>query len=488
MKKIILQENIWLKVLILVVLSVGIVSFGQTTYADSSCAGSTMTASEADSFLASGVISADVNISGSQASAEFVNNSNCSMPVSLKAYKMYDQNVYHQKLFSTNSGQVQAHSSLTLSLSIPSCMAQVDAYYGTVTGDPTEWAPNARLLAYDFSQNSGHGYADAAGNFCVDTTPLQISCSANPNNVSVNGTVTWNATVISGGNGNFTYAWSGDDGLSGYSQSLNKLYSSVGTKHATVTVSSNGSNATASCSANVSNTNSGLSVACEVDDSSVDVDEDVRYTANVTGGSGTYVYNWSGSDGLFSTSRSFNWSYDDNGTKHATITVFSGGESASDECSVKVKDNNNDDLSVYCYASDDNISVGNQVRWYAEVDGDDGDIDYDWSGDDGLNSSNRSPSMYYNTPGTKDATVRVRSNGQSDTAHCSINVTQNSVLAFSQSNPNNLVLDSVYLNEVPYTGLADNLNLIWFILGLALFSAYVAYVVIAYKKQHGTHK
>jgi hypothetical protein len=52
----------------------------------------------------------------------------------------------------------------------------------------------------------------------------------------------------------------------------------------------------------------------------------------------------------------------------------------------------------------------------ADVRGGDGDYDYDWDGDDGLNSSNYSPSMTYNTGGRKDATVRVRSDGQTETA------------------------------------------------------------------------
>ncbi len=232
-----------------------------------------------------------------------------------------------------------------------------------------------------------------------------------------------------------------------------------------------------------------LSVSCSVDDSSVDVDEDVRYTANVSGGNGNYVYNWSGTDGVFNTNRSFNWSYDDTGTKRTTVTVFSGSESVSDTCSVKVSDNsNNDNLSVSCYADDSSVMVGDRVRWIAEVDGDDGDIDYDWSGDDGLDSSSKSPSMYYNTPGTKEAEVRVRSNGDSDTARCTVRVSGNTVLSYSQYNPNNQVLDAVYLNEVPYTGLADNKGLIWFIVGLLLVSAYLAYIFIAYKKNFGPNR
>lgn len=67
--------------------------------------------------------------------------------------------------------------------------------------------------------------------------PLSTSCSASPASVYTGETVTWSSST-SGGNGSYTYSWSGTDGLSGVAASIAKIYSTVGTKTASVTVTS----------------------------------------------------------------------------------------------------------------------------------------------------------------------------------------------------------------------------------------------------------
>ena len=234
--------------------------------------------------------------------------------------------------------------------------------------------------------------------------------------------------------------------------------------------------------------NDDLNVSCEADDSNVDVDEDVYWSATVSGGNGNYSYDWDGTDGLNSSRQNVTWSYDDDGTKTATVTVTSGGKTASDSCTVRVEedeDDNDDDLEVSCYANPSDPDVGEQMNWYVRVSGGDGDYDYDWTGTNGLNSSSRSPSKTYTTTGRKTATVTVEDgdgNEESDT--CSVTVNQNSVLAFSEYNQTPYQ-EAIYLSQVPYTGAAEDWSFALFLAGLSLFSAYVAYVVIAYKKNNG---
>jgi len=90
----------------------------------------------------------------------------------------------------------------------------------------------------------------------TNTSSLNASCNANPNSVYTGSAVSWSANAY-GGNGSYSYSWSGTDSLSGSGQNVSKTYSSVGTKSATVTISSGGSTATASCNAvvNTSATN-----------------------------------------------------------------------------------------------------------------------------------------------------------------------------------------------------------------------------------------
>jgi hypothetical protein len=86
-------------------------------------------------------------------------------------------------------------------------------------------------------------------------------------------------------------------------------------------------------------------------------------------------------------------------------------------------DNNDDDLDVTCYGEPDDPSTGDRVRWYADVDGGNGDYDYEWTGTNGLDSSSENPSKTYSSRGDKRATVTVEDedgNRASDT--CSVYV------------------------------------------------------------------
>lgn len=81
---------------------------------------------------------------------------------------------------------------------------------------------------------------------------LSAVCYANPTNALVNQTITW-SVVPNGGNGSYSYNWSGTDGLSGNSQYISRQYGYTGNKSAFVTVYSNGLSVTANCSTNINN-------------------------------------------------------------------------------------------------------------------------------------------------------------------------------------------------------------------------------------------
>lgn len=84
---------------------------------------------------------------------------------------------------------------------------------------------------------------------------------------------------------------------------------------------------------------------------------------------------------------------------------------------------NNNDLSVSCYADPRDPNTGDRVRWYADVEGGDGDYTYDWTGTNNLNSSAENPSKTYTTRGTKKATVTVTDGDDNEvTDTCSVYV------------------------------------------------------------------
>lgn len=143
-------------------------------------------------------------------------------------------------------------------------------------------------------------------------------------------------------------------------------------------------------------------------------------------------------------------------------------------------------LFVSCYASPSNPQVGDRVNWSVNATGGDGNYNYSWTGTDNFDSSSRSPSITYRIPGSKSATVTVSTgDGQNVSATCFANVYQNQnqnvVLAYSQSYQPPMA-SAVYLSQIPYTGFEN--NLVWFILFLSIFSAWLAYVIISYQKNN----
>ncbi len=96
---------------------------------------------------------------------------------------------------------------------------------------------------YNYNQNYVYSPATAGG--------LQIACFPDKVSAKVGASVTWAIEAI-GGNGNFTYAWTGSEGLSSNQSSVITTYGTTGQKSATVTVtSSNGQTITQACGSKV---------------------------------------------------------------------------------------------------------------------------------------------------------------------------------------------------------------------------------------------
>ena len=103
---------------------------------------------------------------------------------------------------------------------------------------------------YTYNQNYVYSPVTAGG--------LQIACFPDKVSARVGASVTWAIEAI-GGNGNFTYAWTGSEGLSSNQASVITTYGTPGQKSATVTVtSSNGQTITQACGSKVNITSAYL--------------------------------------------------------------------------------------------------------------------------------------------------------------------------------------------------------------------------------------
>ena len=78
-------------------------------------------------------------------------------------------------------------------------------------------------------------------------------CVANPSNAGINQNVTWTAYVnnVNGNFNNYSYSWSGTDGLFGNGQSISRSYNIPGFKTASVTITGNGQTITTTCNTNI---------------------------------------------------------------------------------------------------------------------------------------------------------------------------------------------------------------------------------------------
>lgn len=257
-----------------------------------------------------------------------------------------------------------------------------------------------------------------ATNDCV-YPPLTGSCTTDIKRGVEGDVVTWTSQGV-GGNGYYSFKWTGTDGLTSNYPTIGKRYTTAGTKTGTVEITSNYQTITRTCTVVIEKkeVEQNLSVACVANPSNVNVGQTVQYSANVSGGNGSYQYSWTGTEGLSSSSRTASKAYNTSGSKSATVTVQSGNQSRSATCSSNVNEDQQDNLQVSCVASPSNVMIGNSVRYTANVSGGNGAYSYSWSGTNGLTSSSRTATKTYSSTGSKSATVIVDSGNQTRSATC----------------------------------------------------------------------
>ena len=286
---------------------------------------------------------------------------------------------------------------------------------------------------------------------CTYTASLSVVCSPFPTSINTGGSATWTAAPT-GGIGAYSYTWSGTDSLTGSSQSVSKTYSIAGTKTGSVTVTSGAQSITQACSNSVTVTASipPLSASCSASPTSITAGQSSVWTAVPTGGTGSYSYNWSGTDsltGLTPLSQSVSKTYSIAGTKTGNVTIISGTQSITQACSNSVTVTASiPPLSASCSASPTSITTGQISVWEAKPTGGTGSYSYNWSGTDSLTGSRQSVSKTYSIAGTKIGSVTIISDTQSITQACGSGVT---VAAIIPTPPQNLRVTSVspsYIN------------------------------------------
>lgn len=106
--------------------------------------------------------------------------------------------------------------------------------------------------SYSYNNNYNYGSYTAGPSLPYGTlftwTSMTANCYANPQTTYPGNAITWYATV-SGGNGYYSYNWTGTDNLNANQSSVSKTYTASGVKTATVTITSGGQSITKTCNA-----------------------------------------------------------------------------------------------------------------------------------------------------------------------------------------------------------------------------------------------
>ncbi len=272
-----------------------------------------------------------------------------------------------------------------------------------------------------------------------DDEDLRVSCYPSDTTIDEGDSVTWRSRVTGGG-GDYSYDWEGDEDLSGSNSSVTKRYNDTGTMQASLTVESDdGDEETVDCDDDVrvrndndnddddNDNDDDIGGTCYATPGYADVNESVIWRVSAWGGDGDYDYDWSGSEGLDGSGSSVSKRYYSTGMKNASVRVESDGDSKNIRCEsdVEVSGDNvynpnptSGQLSVTCSPNTTSTRVGSNVTWSANVFGGNGNYTYSWIGTDGITSSGSTMSGLYDGPGTKYAYVTVRSGGKTAVQAC----------------------------------------------------------------------
>ena len=155
-----------------------------------------------------------------------------------------------------------------------------------------------------------------------------------------------------------------------------------------------------------------------------------------------------------------------NNDARINLVVLGGGTSAPAQQA----------LDGSCTISPGTAYAGQDLSFFANATGGNGNYTYNWSGDNGLYSTAAAFTGKFIYPGTKTATVVITSNGQSITRTCNINVQGGSIQSDIQ---NGTPVSGVFLNEVPETGINFSLKMTLFTVGILLWSLFAAYIINA---------
>jgi hypothetical protein len=181
----------------------------------------------------------------------------------------------------------------------------------------------------------------------TSTQPLSGTCNVDLKRYPTYTTVFWKAEP-GGGNGKYTYSWSGTDGLTGNLYSVQKNYDTTGTKTATVVISSGVDQITLNCGATITGTGQ-LGGTCFASQSNLNVQwnavpKDESAFQNTT-------FLWRDNEGFSTTTNIFEKKYTTPGNKVGTVTITADGQMVNLQCDAQIASSSGCFIATAAYGS-----------------------------------------------------------------------------------------------------------------------------------------
>jgi PKD repeat protein len=367
---------------------------------------------------------------------------------------------------------------------------------GAVTGTGTTrtrtfTADGSYIATVTARDNSGNTASRTCSSVSVDEEEhpnVNVTCSVSDTSIEVGDSVTFTAN-ISGGESPFQYEWDGDiEDEDDDNRTLNVQYDDEGVYYVTISIEdANGNTDSANCSAvrvEEEDEEEDLNIACIVSDRSVEVGDEVRFTVDIDGGNGPFEYEWDGDiEDEDDDTSVLRVEYEDEGTYHVDITVTDDdGNSDTASCSSVSVDEEDDeeDFEVTCRVSDTSVEVGDEVRFTVDIDGGNGPFEYEWDGDiEDEDDDTKTLRVKYDDDGRYEVEITVTDDDGNDASdECSIvrvkddDNNNRSVRVRTDDTPTGQLasLDSVFLNQVPSTGIDDARKIALFVSLLTVWS------------------
>lgn len=244
----------------------------------------------------------------------------------------------------------------------------------------------------------------------TNAAPLSGTCNVSPSSGLVPGQeITWSVSPL-GGQAIYEYSWTGSEGLSGDDRSVFHAYRTEGLKWAQVTITSGNERAVINCS-QVRISYPPLRGSCSVNTTASNERITTRWDSQAVGGDGVYTYFWSG-NGVSGNTSSVESSYSTGGSKEASVTISSNGESIRLTCDTNiphVSDLSEDPITFGCEPQSSRYATEEDVTWYALYSasrrGWEEDLSFRWQANY-LSKYTKRLNTDYDTPGIKSGIVR----------------------------------------------------------------------------------